>query len=120
MAEGYLGLCRPQIRSLLKPRATGPTLFRDRSHCPEEGLGGDCYWVTYRGENIGAVRRTWDARGVHWEADLDDGRTVAEDEEDRPRAFATLADAINMLFRAIGVEDDYKGSEQTWNTRHSG
>lgn len=112
-------LCRPPIRRILQNRAWGPNLWRDRTHCPEPGLGGEVYWVDYHGENIGAIRSTWDHRGVHWEADLPDGRTVAEPDVDLPRAFATHVDAINMLFAAHGVQDDYVGSLESWNVRQS-
>lgn len=100
----------PRVRRSYRERAWGPNLHRDRAtHAPEEGLGGAAYWVHYHGENIGFVHSLWSlADGVHWQAAMADGHTIIRSREDRrPVAYASLADAVNALFLAIGLRGDY-------------
>ena len=106
-----LDLIVSRPRRFYRERKFKPTLFRDPQHCPEEGLGGAAYWVTYHSmDNIGICVSTWDAdAGVHWRAHVD-GHILATRGPDGTKtriAFATLPDAINALLAHRGVQPDY-------------
>lgn len=95
----------------IKERNFSPGFRRDPSHCPEDGLGVSCWWVSYHGADIGVVRSCWDyANGVHFEADCKDGRVLAELVDGRKvrRAFTSRVDATNALLLLHGVEGTWE------------
>jgi len=92
----------------LRKREFTPTLYRDRDHAPQDGLGGEIYWVTYHGDHLGAVRSVWTMRdGVTWLADVHNNGTMTEDDTKRPRAFPDRVAAINALLVHHRIEGTY-------------
>lgn len=116
MRQLELAAVRTDRRTSLKERKFSPTLFRDPTHCPEEGIGGSAYWVTYHVQgNLGVAISTWDAdAGVHWRAYADNRGFLADRLEDGTKvrkAYPNLNAAINALLEYHGIAPTYPHSK---------
>lgn len=83
-----------------------PVWHREPEHCPEEGIGGSRWWVTYRGEAFGFVYSTWDRTGVHFRVRDMDRMWTLTDNDGEPLRFETRGAAVTHLLDLFGIDLD--------------